>query len=94
MRRTKAKDRLADMIEEALDARVEDLTEYCEKNRLSYEVDIRIWKWGEKPEGGQIARAHEALEELGVALSDAGHTWTPKQRKAWEKADRLLRVLL
>lgn len=49
MRRSKAKDRLADMIEEAIDSRIEDLMEYCEKNRLSYSVDIKVWKWGEQP---------------------------------------------
>lgn len=48
MRRSKAKDRLADMIEEAIDSRIEELMAYCEKHRLSYEIDVKIWKWGEE----------------------------------------------
>ena len=50
MRRTKAKDKLADMIEEAIDARIEELMEHCEKHKLSYSVEVKVWKWGEKPE--------------------------------------------
>ena len=50
MRRSKAKDKLADMIEEAIDSRIEELMEYCEKHKLSYSVDVKVWKWGEKPD--------------------------------------------
>lgn len=48
MRRTKAKDKLADMIEEAIDCRIEEIMAYCEKHRLSYDIDIKIYEWGEK----------------------------------------------
>ena len=47
-RRSKAKDRLADMIEDAIDSRIEDLMEYCEKHKLTYTIDINIYKWGER----------------------------------------------
>ena len=50
MKRSKAKEKLADMIEEAIDARIEEIMEYAEKHRLSYSFDLKIWKWGEKPE--------------------------------------------
>lgn len=37
------------------------------------------------------ARAHAAVMEIGLALASEGHKWTPRQRVAWEKAERLLR---
>jgi len=36
------------MIEEALEARLEEIVEYAYKHKLSYEVAIKIWKWAEK----------------------------------------------
>lgn len=38
-----------------------------------------------------LVEAVRALGELGVALADEHHEWTPEQRKAWETADRKLR---
>lgn len=48
-RRSKAKDKLVDLIEEAIDARIEEIVAHCEKRKLSYSVDICVWKWGEQP---------------------------------------------
>jgi len=51
MRRSKTKDKLADLIDDAIDERLEEINAYALKHRLSYEVQIRIWKAGEqKPE--------------------------------------------
>jgi hypothetical protein len=30
----------------------------------------------------------EALDDLGVAIADAGYTWTPEMRSAYEKGVR------
>lgn len=36
----------------------------------------------------QIARLRAALDELGVAIADAGYTWTPAMRTAYEKGTK------
>jgi len=36
----------------------------------------------------QTAKA--ALDALALALTELGHTWTPRQRQAYERAIRLL----
>ncbi len=42
----------------------------------------------------RLARAHEAVLALGVALADRDHCWSTRERSAWEKAERNLRQLL
>lgn len=33
-----------------------------------------------------IAAVTKAVDDLGLAIADAGYTWTPGMRKAYEKA--------
>ena len=35
-----------------------------------------------------ISALKESADELGVAIADAGYTWTPAMRKAYRKATR------
>jgi len=46
---TKAKEALAEMIEEAIDCQIEAISEHCEKHRLNYSLEFVIWKTGEEP---------------------------------------------
>jgi hypothetical protein len=46
---TKAKERLAEMIEESIDERIEEITEHCGKHHLNYSLEFVIWKTGEDP---------------------------------------------
>lgn len=32
----------------------------------------------------------DAMDTLGLALANSGHTWTPKERKSYEVAIRIL----
>jgi hypothetical protein len=50
VRRSRAKDKLCEMIEEAIEARLEELLAYCDKHRLTYQLDIKVWTWGETHE--------------------------------------------
>jgi hypothetical protein len=44
--------------------------------------EARLWA------GDQVEaywRNQEAIDDLGLAISDAGYTWTPEMRRAYEK---------
>ena len=32
-------------------------------------------------------------EKLGIAIADAGYTWTPEMRSAWEELDKQIAFL-
>lgn len=36
----------------------------------------------------EIERLRAALDALGVAIADAGYTWTPEMRAAYEKGKK------
>lgn len=36
----------------------------------------------------EIERLRAALDALGVAIADAGYTWTPEMRAAYEKGEK------
>ncbi len=43
-----------------------------------YSFDQKIWQ--------RMLNVLDAVDSLGVAISDAGYTWTPRMREAYEIA--------
>lgn len=53
-------------------------------------IAATVWNRRAKPQAAEIARLREALDLLGVALVGHGHTWSPEERTAYDRAVRAI----